>query len=92
VRPGTSLDHFPAETHARYKSLRYVAAYRDPLWALVEVDLAAGEIRIRGRDTHWVGPSAVERASMEPTRRNIEFIRPAIGDRRISRATIAFRS
>lgn len=82
---GASLDHFPAETHARYGNLRYVAAYRDALWALVEVDLAAGEIRIRGRDTSWVGPSAVERGRMEPTRRNLEFIRPAIGDRRIAR-------
>jgi 3',5'-cyclic AMP phosphodiesterase CpdA len=82
---GASLDHFPAETHAQYRNLRYAAAYRDPLWALVEVDLAAGEIRIRGRDTSWVGPSAVQRGRMEPTRRNREFVRPAIGDRRIAR-------
>jgi 3',5'-cyclic AMP phosphodiesterase CpdA len=83
---GQSLDYFPAETHERYKSLRFVAAYRDPLWALVEVDRAAGEIRISGRRTGWVGPSAIERARMAPERPNIEFIRPAIGDRRIARA------
>jgi len=41
----------------------------------VEADLAVGEIRIRGRDTSWVGPSAVERGRMEATRRNLEFIR-----------------
>jgi Icc protein len=80
---GQSLDYFPAETHERYKSLRSVAAYRGPLWALVEVDLAAGEIRITGRRTEWVGPSAIERAKMPPDRPNREHIRPAIGDRRI---------
>jgi Icc protein len=80
---GQSLDYFPAETHERYKSLRSVAAYRGPVWALVEVDLAAGEIRITGRRTEWVGPSAIERAKMPTDRPNREHIRPAIGDRRI---------
>ena len=81
---GQSQDYFSAETHERYKNLRYVAAYRDPLWALVEVDLAAGEIRIRGRRTEWVGPSAVERAKMPPDWPNRECIRPEIGDRRFA--------
>jgi hypothetical protein len=81
---GQSLDYFPAETHERYTSLRYVAAYRGPLWALVEVDLAAAAIRIRGRRTEWVGPSAVERAKMPPDLPNLEDIRPEIGDRRIA--------
>lgn len=80
---GQSLDYFPAETHERCKSLRYVAAYRGPLWALVEVDLAAGEIRITGRRTEWVGPSAIERAKMPLDRPNREHIRPAIADRRL---------
>jgi 3',5'-cyclic-AMP phosphodiesterase len=80
---GQSLDYFPADTHERYKNLRYVAAYRGPLWALVDVDLAAGEIRITGRRTEWVGPSAIERAKMPPDRPNREHIRPAIGDRRL---------
>jgi 3',5'-cyclic-AMP phosphodiesterase len=82
---GQSLDYYPAEIHERFRSLRYVAAYRDPLWALVEVDLAAGEIRISGRRTEWVGPSAAERARMAPDMPNREHIRPAIGDRRIAR-------
>jgi 3',5'-cyclic AMP phosphodiesterase CpdA len=80
---GQSLDYYPAETHERYRNLRYVAGYRAPLWALVEVDRAAGEIRITGRRTEWVGPSAIERAQMPPERPNREYIRSAIGDRRI---------
>ncbi len=81
---GQSLDYLPAETHERYRNLRYVALYRGPLWALVEVDLATAEIRITGRRTEWVGPSAIERAKMPPDRPNREYIRPAIGDRRIA--------
>lgn len=84
---GRSLDYLPAETHERYRNLRYVALYRDPLWALVEVDLAAGEIRISGRRTEWVGPSAIERAKMPPDLPNRGYIRPAIGDRRIGLRT-----
>jgi 3',5'-cyclic-AMP phosphodiesterase len=80
---GASLDYFSADVHARHPSLRYVAAYREPLWALVEVDRSAGEIRIRGRQTQWVGPPALERAALSG-RGNREFIRPAIGDRRIA--------
>ena len=84
---GQSLDHFPADTHQRYRNLRFVAAYRAPLWALVEVDLGAGEIRISGRRTEWVGPSAIERAKMPPDRPNREDIRPAIADRRLALRT-----
>ena len=80
---GQSLDYYPAETHERYRNLRYVAGYRAPLWGLVEVDRAAGEIRVSGRRTEWVGPSAVERTKMPPDRPNREYIRPAITDRRL---------
>jgi 3',5'-cyclic AMP phosphodiesterase CpdA len=75
---------FPAEVEARHPNLKYVAAYRDPLWALVEVDPAAGELRVRGRATPWVGPAALDRAPLED-RSNREDIRPAISDRRIAR-------
>ena len=29
----------------------------DPLWALVTIDLAAGELAIEGTEAEWVGPS-----------------------------------
>jgi 3',5'-cyclic AMP phosphodiesterase CpdA len=88
---GASLDLFPAQVHEQHPSLRYVAAYRDPLWALVEVDLTAGEIRLQGRESRWIGPPALERAALRE-RGNREHVRPAIGDRRISRAGRALPS
>lgn len=82
-KEGASLEHFAADVHARYPSLRFVAAYRDPLWALIEVDRRAGEIRVRGRQTAWIGPPALERAALLD--RSIRaFIRPAISDGRIA--------
>lgn len=80
---GASLEGFSADAHARRPSLRYVAAYRDPLWALVEVDLAAGEIRVQGRETSWIGPPALERAALRE-RGNREHIRPATTNRRLA--------
>jgi len=81
---GKSTAYLPAEAHAARRMLQYVAAYRDPLWALVDVDPAAGEMRIQGRATSWIGPSAPERAAMAPTQRNVEHIRPAISSRRVA--------
>ena len=80
---GKSTAYYPPEVHQRHSSLQYVAAYRDPLWALVEVDRAAGEIRVHGRRTEWVGPSAPERARMAGTVPNRAFILPSVSDRRI---------
>ena len=80
---GKSTAYFPPEVHQRHSSLQYVAAYRDPLWALVEVDRAAGEIRVQGRRTEWVGPPAPERARMADTVPNRAFIQPSVSDRRI---------
>lgn len=80
---GKSTAYFPAAVHQRHPSLQYVAAYRDPLWALVEVDRAAGEIRVQGRNTEWVGPSAPDRARMAESLPQRAFIRPSVSDRRI---------
>jgi predicted phosphodiesterase len=38
----------------------HTCPYRDPLWAMIGVDLAAGTIEIEGRSTSWVGPSPRE--------------------------------
>ena len=80
---GQSLDYFPAETHRKFPHLRYVAAYRDPLWVLVEVDRAAGELRITGRRTEWVGPPATERG-VPATYEDRPYIRAEISDQRIA--------
>jgi 3',5'-cyclic-AMP phosphodiesterase len=79
---GRSTAYFPAEVHAKYRHLASVAAYRDPLWALVEVDLAAGEMRIRGRRSTWIGPPATERGPLPADLHNRGVIRPEVSDRR----------
>ena len=64
-------------SHDRHPHLDHVAPYRDPLWALVTLDLDAGTLAIQGRASAWVGPDPWERGAPEkdyPRDRN----RPAI--------------
>jgi hypothetical protein len=46
---------YSEEIDAEYPWIKYTAPYKDPLFALVELD-ARGNIRITGRETTWVGP------------------------------------
>ena len=78
---GQSLDYFPPDVHERYKGLRNVAVYREPLWAIVEVDRAGGEIRIAGRESHWIGPSAIDRLHLPVDTHPEFFIHPSITSR-----------
>ncbi len=73
---------FPPEVHRAHPYLTHVAAYREPLWALVTLDLDRGELLIEGRSTEWIGPDPWERG--EQTTWTKEQLRPAISDRRLS--------
>ena len=75
---GQSLDYFPPDVHERYKGLRNVAVYREPLWAIVDVDRAGGEIRMTGRQSHWVGASAIDRLHLPVEKHPEFFIHPSI--------------
>ncbi|MFO7617753.1 MAG: metallophosphoesterase [Bacteroidales bacterium] len=50
---------YPDSVHQQYPHIQYTAPYRDPLWALVTLS-SDGRIRIRGRQSEWVGPSPME--------------------------------
>jgi hypothetical protein len=66
-------------SHAKHPNLHHVAPYRDPLWALVTLDLDAGTLSIQGRASAWVGPDPWERGAPEkdyPRDKN----RPAISN------------
>lgn len=76
---------YPPEVHKSFKYLTHVAAYRDPLWALVTLDLEKGELLVEGRQTTWVGPDPWTRG--ETTDRPHEYIRPVLSDRRLSLRT-----
>lgn len=56
---------YDADTHQRHPYLDHVAAYRDPLWALVTLDAEAGTLSIEGRTSEWVGPDPWERGAPE---------------------------
>jgi len=51
--------------HQKHRNLNHVAPYRDPLWALVTLDLDAGTVDVQGRATEWVGPDPWERGAPE---------------------------
>ncbi len=74
---------YPSELHKTHPYLRHVAAYREPLWAVVTLDLDRSELVIEGRRSEWVGPDPWERGAPEtqyPRDRN----QPAISDRRVT--------
>ena len=52
VRYGKEIDK-------QYPYIKYTAPYKDPLFALVEID-SRGIIRITGRESSWVGPGPLE--------------------------------
>ena len=51
--------------HKKHPSLRSVAAYKDPLWALVTIDFSSNQLIVQGRQSQWVGPNPWERGVQE---------------------------
>lgn len=50
---------YSKEIHEAYSYLSYTAPYEQPLWALIEIG-SRGSIRIKGKESRWVGPSPFE--------------------------------
>lgn len=50
---------YSPDIHARAPIVEYTCPYRDPIWALVSIDLARGVLAVEGRSSAWVGPSPV---------------------------------
>lgn len=78
--PAAHRETFPPAVHKTHPYLRHVAAYRDPLWALVMFDFERGELVVEGRRTEWVGPDPWQRG--ETTQRPRDHLHPVISDRR----------
>ena len=51
---------YPDAIHESHEYIAYTAPYRDPLWATITIDPEAGELRIEGVRSAWVGPSPTE--------------------------------
>jgi len=79
---GAHRETFPPEVHQQHPYLTHVAAYRDPLWALVTLDFERGELVVEGRRTEWIGPDPWERG--ERTSWPRANLHPGITDRRLS--------
>jgi Icc protein len=74
-------DTLPPEIHRAFPALRSTAVYRDPLWAVVTIDLARGELSVEGRSSEWVGPDPWTRGAPE-ARHPRTVVRPAVSARR----------
>ena len=70
---------YDEESHRLHPYLNHVAPYRDPLWAMVTLDLDVGTLAIQGRASEWVGPDPWERGAPEKDYPR-ETNRPAISD------------
>lgn len=76
---------YAPEIHKAHPNMKDVAAYRDPLWAVVTLDRAAGTMTIEGRSSEWVGPDPWARGATESMCKRDEC-RPAISSRTIKTA------
>lgn len=79
--PAARRETYPPDVHQKFRYLTHVAAYRDPLWAIVTLDLGRGELTLEGRRSEWIGPDPWARG--ETTHRPREFLHPWISDRRL---------
>ena len=70
---------YPEHILAAHPAIRSTAPYRDPLWAVVTLDLEALEMRVEGRMSEWVGDDPWARG-VEVSR---EKVRPGVSDRRL---------
>lgn len=77
---------FDVQVHKKHPSLRSVAAYREPLWALVTLDFSNNRLILEGRESQWVGPDPWERGvkvsdyPKETNRPRISGVQAAIRD------------
>ena len=73
---------YPEAVHAAHPMMEFTAPYRDPLWTTVTLDPEAGEIRIEGRGSDWVGRSPEELGYTAPLARR-KGMSPRIDSRTI---------
>ncbi len=72
---------YPPKVHEEFRWASAVVPYRDPLWALVTLDLDRGELVIEGKRSEWLGPDPWTRG--EITDRPRESLHPWISDQRV---------
>lgn len=78
---------YPSEVHRQHPHLRNVAAYREPLWAVVSLDLDRGGLAVEGKRSEWVGPDPWQRGAGEKEYPR-ELCRPSVSDRKFTLASL----
>lgn len=73
-------DSYSKEIHEKHPYIKYTSPYRDPLWAVVTIDLDRGVMEIEGRTSQWVGPSPWD-VGADRVEHDAGTIRPTISDR-----------
>jgi Icc protein len=79
--PAARREVYPSEVHKAYRWASSVAPYRDPLWAIVTLDLDRGELVIEGKRSEWIGPDPWARG--ETTDRPRESLHPWVSGHRV---------
>lgn len=74
---------YPRDVYAGHPMMRFTAPYRDALWSTVTIDPEAGEIRIEGRASDWVGSSPEALGYEAPLARR-KGMSPRVDDRRFA--------
>ena len=70
------------EAHDRSAALASTCPYKDPLWAVLTLDLKQGSLTVEGRSTSWVGGSPWDVGATRTTH-DPDLIRPAVSSRTI---------
>lgn len=82
---GSKFKHesYDKEIHEKFPWISHTAPYRDPLWALVEMDSTGGRLIVKGKKTSWVGPTPWE-LGMDKKMKDPAVCAPRISDRTVS--------
>lgn len=73
-------ESYGKDIHQKFPWISHTAPYKDPLWALVEIDLTRGRMVVTGKKTTWVGPTPWE-LGIDKKTKDPSVCAPRISDR-----------
>ncbi|MCT4587132.1 MAG: metallophosphoesterase [Carboxylicivirga sp.] len=73
---------YSAVINKKYSALKYVAPYKDPLYAFVEIELG-NSIKVEGKTSEWIAPSPQELGYDDTKKGRVKAV-PVMSSRNIS--------
>lgn len=73
---GKNKSRYPEQIYQKYPIMQYMIPYKDPLYAIVELNPKERTIRVIGKQSSYVGPGPKEIGYPNP-----QIVSPCIGDR-----------